>query len=138
MNPWKALVIKHKAKSVKPIPDGWLTKAQVAERIGCTEGRVGENLRAAIKAKDVLVDKFPVWDAIEGKIISVQFYSIPGKKTPTSPASKKLKWPFPEKTLVRRRDGVGTGVVISGGRVKWDSGSITAPKGSSIHKLVPV
>jgi hypothetical protein len=138
MNPWKALVVKHKAKSVKPIPEGWLTRAQVADKIGCAESRVNENLRAAIKAKDVLVEKFPVWDAIEGKIISIQCYSLPGKKASAPPALKKLNWPFPEKTRVRRRDGAGTGVVIAGGRVKWDSGAITEPKGSSILKLVPV
>lgn len=138
MNPWKALVVKHKAKSVKPIPDGWLTRAQVAERIGCAESRVNENLRSAIKAKDVLVDKFPVWDPIEGKVVSIQCYCISGKKTSEAPAkSKSKKWPFPEGTRVRRKDG-GSGVMLDNGRVRWASGTITQPKERTVEKIIPV
>jgi hypothetical protein len=140
MNPWKALVIKHKAKSIKPIPEGWLTRAQVAEKIGCAESRVNDNLRSAIKAKDVLVDKFPIWDAIEGKVVTVQCYSLTAakkKSEPTNAAPVSGSWPFPEGTRVRRRDG-GAGVMLSEGRVQWDSGSITKPKGSSIRKIVPL
>lgn len=135
MNPWKALVVKHKAKSVKPIPEGWHTRAQVAEKIGCPENKVNENLKAAIKAKDVLVDKFPVWDAIEGKVVSIQCYCIATKKNPT--AVKTGKWPFAEGTRVRRRDG-GAGVMLAGGKVRWDSGSTTQPKGRTIEKIAPV
>jgi len=140
MNPWKALVVKHKAKSVKPIPEGWLTRAQVAEKIGCAESRVNESLRSAIKAKDVLVDKFPIWDAIEGKIITIQCYSLSAKKPAEPPKgnAKGAKWPYPEGARVRRRDGASTGVMLPGGKVKWDSGAITEPKGSSIQKLLLV
>lgn len=139
MNPWKAVVVKHKAKSVKPIPEGWLTRAQVADKIGCAESRVNENLRSAIKAKDVLVDKFPVWDAIEGKVVSIQCYSLSPKKDKAAVPPKKSgsKWPYPEGTRVRRKDG-GSGVMLAGGRVQWDSGAITFPKGTTIRKISPL
>lgn len=136
MNPWKALVVKHKAKSVKPIPDGWLTRAQVAEKIGCAESRVNENLRSAIKAKDVLMDKFPIWDAIEGKVASIQCYCISGKKASEAPTKSKCKkWPFPEGTRVRRKNG-GSGVMLSAGRVQWDSGLVTQPKARTVEKII--
>lgn len=137
MNPWKALIVKHKAKSVKPIPEGWLTRAQVAEKIGCAESRVNENLRAALKAKEVLAEKFPVWDAIEGKVVSVQCYRINDRKGAQSASPKKLKWPFPEGTRVRRKDG-GAGVMLAEGRVRWDTGTVTQPKARTVEKIIPV
>lgn len=151
MNPWKAIVVKHKAKSVKPIPDGWLTRAQVAEKIGCAENRVAENLRDALAAKDILTDKFAVWDAIEGKVINVVCYKINDKKRTSaepeessSPSPRKRgrppklqQWPYAKGTRVRRMDG-GQGVMLSGGMVRWDSGSVTTPKGSSIRKIKPL
>ena len=141
MNPWKALVVKHKAKSVKPIPDGWLTRAQVAEKIGCAEGRVAENLRSAISAKDVLTDKFAVWDAIEGKVVSIQCFKINERKTtekPTQISDKSpRRWPPPEGTRVRRQGGA-EGVMLSGGKIKWDSGSTTHPTGRSTKNIHPV
>jgi hypothetical protein len=137
MNPWKALVIKHKAKSIKPIPEGWLTRAQVAEKIGCSESRVPENLRAAVKAKDVLVEKFPVWDALEGKVAMVQCYTLSVKKAPEVKTKIKTRWPYPEGTRVRRHKG-GEGVMLSGGKVQWDSGTITQPRGSTFRRIFPV
>jgi hypothetical protein len=140
MNPWKALVVKHKAKSVKPVPEGWLTRAQVAEKIGCAESRVNENLRSAIKAKDVLVDKFPIWDAIEGKVVTIQCYSISSRK-PAEAAPTKGKpgrWPFPVGTQVRRYDSPQTGVVIAGGRIEWANGRICTPQGSTCKKILAV
>ena len=137
MNPWKAIVVKHKAKSVRPIPEGWLTRGQVAEKVGCAESRVNENLRSALKSKEVLSEKFPVWDAIEGKVISVQCYRINDRKGASIASPKKLKWPFPEGTKVRRKDG-GSGVMLSAGRVQWDSGAVTQPKASTVEKILPV
>lgn len=141
MNPWKALIVKHKAKSVKPVPDGWLTRAQVAEKIGCVEARVGENLRSAIAAKDVLTDKFAIWDAIEGKIISIQCFKINDRKstekTPQISDKTPRRWPIPEGTRIRRQGG-NEGVMLSGGRVKWDSGSTTRPSGRSTKNIHPV
>jgi hypothetical protein len=138
MNPWKALVVKHKAKSVKPIPEGWLTRAQVAEKIGCAESRVNENLRSALKAKDVLIQKFPIWDAIEGKIVSIPCYSLRKAKESESTRPKKENGLFPEGTKVRRKDGSRVGVVVSGGNVKWSDGRVTTPSGSTLRKLVRV
>jgi hypothetical protein len=138
MNPWKALVVKHKAKSVKPIPEGWLTRAQVAEKLGCSESRVNENLRSAIKAKDVLMDKFAVWDALEGKVVSIPCYSIATRKSSESAPAKSKRWPYPVGTKVRRYDSTQTGVVISGGRIEWANGHISTPKGSSTQKILAV
>lgn len=144
MNPWKALVVKHKARSVKPIPEGWLTRAQVAEKIGCAENRVSENLRDALSAKDIICDKFPVWDAIDGKIVNVVCYKINDKQRtdePPSPRKRgrppKMRWPYAKGTRVRRIDG-GQGVMLNNGMVRWDSGSVTTPKGSSINKIKPL
>jgi hypothetical protein len=140
MNPWKALVVKHKAKSVRPIPEGWLTRAQVAEKLGCSESRVNDNLRSAIKSKDVLVDKFPIWDAIEGKIVSIQCYSLSSRKSKDAPGKPSpSKWPFTEGAKVRRKDGSkGAGVVLSGNRIQWNSGLITSPKGRTLEKIMEV
>lgn len=139
MNPWKALVLRYKAGSVSPVPPGWLNRSQVADKLGCSEERVNENLRSAIKNRDVLVDKFDVWDAVAQKVLKVQYYCINTRKDKKDTPDKvsRQKWPFPEGTQVRRKDG-GSGVVISGNRVQWDSGSITAPKGRTIEKIVAV
>lgn len=151
MNPWKALVVKHKAKSVKPIPEGWLTRAQVADKIGCAENRVAENLRDALAAKDILTDKFPVWDAIEGKVVNIVCYKINDRKKATADSQeplpspsprkrgrpRKMQWPYSKGTRVRRIDG-GQGVMLNDGMVRWDSGSVTKPTGSSINKIKPL
>jgi hypothetical protein len=140
MNSWKAIVVKHKARSVKPIPAGWLTKSEVAEKLGCPECRVTENLRAAIAAREVVTKKFQVWDKVESRVMTVTCYSIKHSKQSSDqseqPKRKPGRWPFPVGTKVRRDDGTMVGVVIPNKGIRWENGKIGFPKGSTTRKII--
>jgi hypothetical protein len=104
MNKWISIVNKHRAaKNV--IPEGWLTRAQVASQLGLhNEKRVNEVLRAALDAGDIEADSFPVWDKIKKRVVSVACFRITGdseapKKKKTPPAES----PTPKQPIVGGR-----------------------------------
>lgn len=121
-----------------PVPKGWLTRAQVAIRVGCSEDRVNDTLKLAMKDRSVLTARFEVWDKISEKVVKAQFYRInkPSDKLekPAKPSSGK----FLQGTRVKRRDSGNEGVVIAGGRIKWDSGVVTTPSPRTFEKIVAV
>jgi hypothetical protein len=80
----KRIVEKRNASTFQ-FPKGWLTKAEAAEQLDCSEERVNDILRHAIRAGDVERQEFPVWDATLGRVVRVTGYRESGK--PTAPAA---------------------------------------------------
>lgn len=136
MNPWQKLVVKHKvAKNV--VPQGWLTREQVASQLDCSEDRVNSVLKDALKAGDVETQGFPVYDKLKKKVTTVPCYRIVGERKAEAPLKRSAspsQWPYPKGARVRRKDG-GLGTMLDKGRVRWDRGAITTPKGSTIRKI---
>lgn len=147
MNPWQKLVVKHKVAK-NTVPEGWLTREQVAAQLACSEDKVNTVLKNALKAGDVESQNFPVWDKIKKKVLAVPCYRIveggaPQRKKEGQIPSKRGRppmpssWPYPKGARVRRRDG-GEGVMLDKGRVRWSNGAITTPSGSTIRKIIPL
>lgn len=142
MNKWLKLVTKHKVQK-NVVPPGWQTREEVAEQLACHEERVNGVLKDAIHAGEVEVQSFPVWSATKRKVVITTCYRIVGadmpassvKRNPGRPA-KGGGWPFPVGTRVRRRDSANAGTVIEGGGIRWESGVVTTPSGSTRRKIV--
>ena len=77
---WKTLVQKEQAKT-NVLPEGWHTREEVAIQLECSEDNVRRLLTPLIKAKEVQVGAFPVWDNVTKKVIRVTAY----KHSPKAP-----------------------------------------------------
>lgn len=138
MNKWLKLVTKHKVQK-NVVPPGWQTREEVAEQLACHEERVNGVLKDAINAGEVEVQSFPVWIAAKRKVVPTTCYRIVGADTPAQSPKRgapKGGWPYPVGTRVRRRDSANAGIVIEGGSVRWESGLVTTPSGSTQSKIV--
>jgi len=70
---WKTLVESQNAATYV-LPEGWDSRAKVAEQIGCSEDSVRLHLAPAIKARVVESNVFPVWDKLTKRIVRVTAY----------------------------------------------------------------
>lgn len=59
---WKNYVEKKNAKTYV-LPDGWDSRETIAEQLECSPEKVRDHLRPALQAKEVLEQRFNVWDA---------------------------------------------------------------------------
>jgi hypothetical protein len=152
MNKIAAIALKHRAlKHQDGVPrhEGWMTRAEAAQQLGCAESRVAETLRAAIEAGDVETERFPEWDAIRMQPRKVQCYRVvEGKKKardagekspkPATKGSRRSNRPKPVAgmTVRSRRGGMGkiTEIVRGRMRVDWDSGKKTEVTVKAIAK----
>jgi hypothetical protein len=98
---WKTLVEKKNAKTFV-LPPGWDSRAVVAEQLDCSEDKVDDHLRPALKAGEVEKRQFPVWDADLGRKVLVVAYHVIDRPTeapkPTAEQVKALRaegksWP---------------------------------------------
>ena len=71
---WKSLVEKQNA-STFVLPDGWDSKADIALQLECSEEKVDDYLRPALKSGKVLKQTFRVWDAqLKRVLITVAYH----------------------------------------------------------------
>lgn len=70
---WKSYVEKTQAKTYV-LPAGWDSREKVAADLDCSEENVRRMLAPAIKAGEVEVNIFPVWDDITKRIMRVTAY----------------------------------------------------------------
>lgn len=136
-NKWKTVINEAKKKSLPPIPKGWETRAQVAVKLGCSEDNVNNTLKLAFKDRSVLTNHFEIWDKVNEKAVKAQFYRLNDRSEKKEVDLKKTAR-FPQGTRVKRRDSGNEGVVIAGGRIKWDSGVVTTPSPRTFEKIVAV
>lgn len=133
---WKKIVEDQNRKKYK-FPAGWSTREEIAEQLDCSPERVAEILAPAIKAGEVEKSAFPVWDSISSRKVTIVGYRV--KSAPEEKPEKTSRSGYPPApgTRVRRRDG-GEGTYIGNGKVQWDSGVTTIPKGSTKRKILPI
>ncbi len=94
---WKTLAEKTNAKTYV-LPQGWDSRAAVAQQLDCSEDKVDDHLRPALKSNQVVKQQFPVWDSTLGRKVMVVAYRD---------ASKDLvqKSVEPEQVLALRKAG---------------------------------
>lgn len=59
---WKKLVESKNSKTFV-LPEGWDSRETIAQQLECSPEKVRDHLRPAIQAKEVLEQRFNVWDA---------------------------------------------------------------------------
>lgn len=72
-NNWKPYVASMNAKTYV-LPQGWDSREAVAAQLECSTDRVRVVLAPAIKAGEVEVKQFPVWDKITKRVVNTTAY----------------------------------------------------------------
>lgn len=150
---WKKLVHKQNARHYA-WPAGWDTAEQIAEQLECSPERVREHLAPSIRAGEVEVKQFTIWDSETERKVVKTGYRIAGAKS-QAPALKSqgdavksqdrqksvddavsspVRWPFHEGAKIKRMDSPRIGVVKSG-RIHWEDGKVNVPSLSTARKL---
>ena len=70
---WKNYVEKQNERTFV-LPEGWDSRAQVADNLGCSEERVDELLRPGIKSGEIEKQQFRVWQSDLKRIVTVVAY----------------------------------------------------------------
>lgn len=70
---WKTYVEKKNAKTFV-LPEGWDSRDTIAEQLECSPEKVRDHLRPALQSKEVLEQRFNVWDAGLGRCVMVTAY----------------------------------------------------------------
>lgn len=149
---WKKLLHKQNARHFA-WPTGWDTAETIAEQLECSPERVREHLAPSIRAGEVEVKQFTIWDGETGRKIAKTGFRMAGmgkaegerlkaKKEATKPqaansklpASRSDRWPFREGAIIKRQDSPRIGVVKCG-RIEWEDGVIAIPSKSQQQKL---
>jgi hypothetical protein len=141
---WKKLLHKQNARHYA-WPPGWDTAESIAEQLECAPERVREHLAPSIRAGEVEVKQFTIWDGETGRKVTKTGFRIGGLKSqadgaksqapdPKSQATKRDRWPFFEGAKIRRMDSPRIGVV-KGGRINWEDGRVAIPSKSQQTKL---
>lgn len=79
---WKAVMAKQNKKTFR-WPDGWDTREEVAEQLECSPDRVSQHLAPCIRAGEIEVQAFPVWDDVLKRVVRVTGYrKRPAKAEP--------------------------------------------------------
>ena len=156
---WKKLLHKQNAQHYAwpASSEGWDTAETIAEQLECSPERVREHLAPSIRAGEVEVKTFTIWDVeTERKIQKVGFRSARKSQAPApksqaaaaksqgnfknrqksvdSASKRHERWPFRDGALIRRMDSPRIGVVKSG-RIHWEDGKISLPSKSQQTKL---
>jgi hypothetical protein len=150
---WKKLVHKANARHYA-WPSGWDPAEVIAEQLECSAERVREHLAPSIRAGEVEVKQFTIWDSETERKVVKTGYRIAGakaqapalksqaeaiksqnrQKTVDSAISSPVRWPFHEGAKIKRIDSARIGVVKSG-RIHWEDGKVNIPSRSTAHKL---
>jgi hypothetical protein len=142
---WKKLVHKQNSRHFA-WPNGWDTAEQIAEQLECSPERVREHLSPSIRAGEVEVKQFTIWDGETERKVVKTGYRISGPKSQGEAAKsqdrqksvnyvqKPDRWPFWEGATIKRLDSARIGVVKSG-RIHWEDGKVNVPSRSTAHKL---
>lgn len=134
---WNKIVEDHNKKQYK-WPDGWDTKETIAEQLDCTPRQVTEHLASAIRSGEVEKKLISYWDdKAKRKTSAYGYRPVPKSEPKEKKLSVTIKWPPAEGTRISRRDNPkNKGTYIGKGKIQWDNGLITEPKGSTIEKII--
>lgn len=145
---WKKLLSKQNARHYA-WPAGWDPAEVIAEQLECSPERVREHLAPSIRAGEVEVKVFTIWDEETGRKLQKTGFRIAGAKTPAPVKNNLVKsqdrrksvdyvpkpdrWPFWEGARIKRMDRGNCGTV-KGGAIHWDSGTVTTPSSKQVTK----
>jgi hypothetical protein len=134
---WNKIVESHNRQNFK-WPTGWDSRETVAEQLECSPERVTEQLSGAIKNGEVEKKLITYWDdALKRKVSSFGYRPISKVETKSQQLSSTIKWPPAEGIRVSRRDNPKSkGTHIGKGKIQWDNGYVTQPKGTTIKKII--
>jgi len=134
---WNKIVEDSNKKAYK-WPDGWDSKEAIAEQLECSPDRVAEQLSGAIKNGEVERKMIRYWDdETKRKRSEYGYRPVPKSAPKPKELSVTIKWPPAEGTRISRRDNPkNKGTYIGKGKIQWDNGLITEPKGSTIEKII--
>lgn len=147
---WKKLLHKQNARHFA-WPPGWDTAESIAEQLECAPERVREHLAPSIRAGEVEVKQFTIWDGETGRKVIKTGFRIGGLKSQADGSKSQAKsdnrqksvdssskrpdrWPFREGAAIRRMDSPRIGVVKAG-RIEWEDGRVSIPSKSQQTKL---
>lgn len=85
---WKQIVSTNNAKTFV-LPEGWDSRETVAATLECSTDRVRILLAPAIKAGEVEVKIFPVWDKITRRNVQTTAYRRRGGKPKAAKPSSR-------------------------------------------------
>lgn len=116
-------------------PDGWDPAEVIAEQLECSPERVREHLAPSIRAGDVEVKSFTIWDG-ERKVLKTGF-RIASAQEPKKKSTVNTSKPFAGAKVTRTRSpNKEIGVIVSlgkaGMKIEWPS---TGPK---IHSATAI
>jgi predicted transcriptional regulator len=100
---WKTYVEKQNAKTYV-LPEGWSSKEEVAEQLGCSPDSVRDRLKPGIASGEIEAQQFKVWNEERKQIVMVMAYRHRGSVE----AHQKLKPWTPEeekKALEMKKQG---------------------------------
>lgn len=97
-------IVSRRNAATFTFPKGWITKAQAAEQLDCSEERVNEVLKHALRAGDIERKEFPVWDAALGRLVRITGYRETGHDSPADTRPKTTTQPKPEIALSMTAD----------------------------------
>ena len=131
-------IIENSNKKAYKWPDGWDSKETIAEQLECSPERVAEHLSSAIRNGEVEKKLITCWDdALKRKVSAFGYRPISKVESKSQQLSSTIKWPPAEGIRVSRRDNPKSkGTHIGKGKIQWDNGHITQPKGSTIKKII--
>lgn len=142
---WKTLIHRQNAKHFA-WPPGWDTAETIAEQLECAPERVREHLAPSIRAGEVEVKSFTVWEPETGRKILRTGFRIAGKKPAAEPsepsqpkpsrfqADRPDRWPFSEGARVFRLDYPNKIGTMRDGKLVWENGSAIIPRGNCVRK----
>jgi hypothetical protein len=134
---WNKIVEAHNKEHYK-WPSGWDTRETIAEQLECSPERVAEQLSSAIKGGQVEKKAITYWnDELKRKITVFGYRPVQKEKPAKEKVSLTIKWPPAEGIRVSRRDNPKSkGTHIGKGKIAWDNGHVTEPKGNTIRKII--
>jgi len=136
---WKKLVHKQNAKHYA-WPEGWDPAEVIAEQLECSPERVREHLAPSIRAGEVEVKQFTIWDGETGRKVVKTGFRIAGVKSQARHKSvdyiqKPDRWQFFEGATIKRIDSPRIGIVAKDGKISWEDGKVNIPSRSTAKKL---
>lgn len=72
---WKTHVEKISARNYV-LPPGWDSREKVADQLECSPDRVRITLAPAVKAGEIEVGVFPVWDPVTKRVVRTTAYRL--------------------------------------------------------------
>lgn len=86
---WKSYAEKKNAETYV-LPQGWDSRETIAEQLECSPDKVSDHLRPGLRAGEIQMQQFPVWDATLKRIVRVTAYAKAETRADPSPIDSNV------------------------------------------------